>query len=234
MVRDRCLFILLPPNIDGWEVRSGTAVFGASSFVTHLHASNVDAPTATHSMSRSALCVAWLVSSALLACGLTLPVVEIQVNAQGVLQEALDQQPIIGLLMQEKGLSMDELASKLPPQSTTRQSVVSSVFKLFSLQCHLAATLVLMFSVLVPIGKQVVQLLAILAHGPTSDRFFAAASSLHKWAMLDVFVLAMVVLALSSATSWNALLQQGAYWFLAYFFTSALLNSLIGRRASSA
>jgi len=50
---------------------------------------------------------------------------------------------------------------------------------------------------------------------------------LHKWAMVDVFVLAMVVLMLSSAAAWSATILDGFYWFLVYFVLAAILGFLV-------
>ena len=178
--------------------------------------------------------VLWVCSTALLCLGLTRPVIQITVNVVGVLQEALDRQPIVGLMLQERGLNVADIASKLPPSSVTRQSVASSVAKLMRLNCYAAATLILLFSVVVPIVKQIVLLLVVVLPSDASARLCAAAQIVHKWAMLDVFVLAMVVLMLSSATSWNATLLDGFYWFLGYFFTAAALGVMMSRRLKSA
>jgi hypothetical protein len=174
--------------------------------------------------------VLWLCSSALLSLGLTRPVIQIDVNIEGVLRDALDRQPAIGLLLQERGFKLADVASKLPPTNSTRQSVVSSAMKLYRLKCFTAATLILLFSIVVPLGKQAVLLFVLLSPDGNSKNLVSAASALHKWAMLDVFVLSMVVLALSSATAWNALLLDGFYWFLGYVFTAGVLAVLLSRR----
>lgn len=176
----------------------------------------------------------WVCSAILLSLGLTRPVIQIAVHVEGVLQEALDRQPIIGLMLQERGLNVADIASKLPPSSLTSQSVVSSVVKLMRLKCYTAAVLILLFSIVVPIVKQIALLLVAVLPPDVSTRLSSATQAVHKWAMLDVFVLAMVVLALSSATSWNAALLDGFFWFLGYFFTAAALGMVLSRRLKSA
>src|SRR5262245_36230352 len=103
----------------------------------------------------------WVCSAVLLSLGLSRPVIQIAVHVEGVFQQALDRQPIIGLLLQEKGLNVADLASKLPPSSTSDQSIVSSAEKLFRMQCYAAAGLIVAFSIVVPIVKQIVLLLVV-------------------------------------------------------------------------
>lgn len=175
----------------------------------------------------------WLCSAALLSLGLTRPVIQIAVNIEGVLRDALDRQPVLGLLLQERGLKIADIASKLPPSSVTRQSIVSSTMKLYRLECYTAATLILVFSIMVPIGKQVALLMVVLGPHDSAETLSSATQIVHKWAMLDVFVLAMVVLALSSATAWNAMLLDGFFWFLGYFFTAGALGIFLSQRLKS-
>jgi hypothetical protein len=172
----------------------------------------------------------WLISASLLALGLTRPVIEISVNVEGVLRDAVDHQPIVGLLLQEKGIKLNDLVSKLPPSSVTRQSITSSAMKLYRFEAYSAATLILIFSIIIPITKQIALLIVVLFPFGRSGQINAVTKAIHKWAMLDVFVLAMVVLALSSATAWNAVLLDGFYWFLGYFFSAGALGILLTRR----
>lgn len=175
------------------------------------------------------LLILWVCSAVFLFFGLTHPIVEIAVNVSGVLRDAIDRQPIIGLLLQEKGLNLSDLAAKLPPTSVTRKSIVSSVGALYQLDAYSAATLILLFSVITPIAKQVSLLLVVL-FPDQSVKLGTITQAIHKWAMLDVFVLAMIVLTLSSATAWNATLLDGFYWFLGYFFSAGALGLLLSRR----
>jgi hypothetical protein len=177
--------------------------------------------------------VLWISSTFFLVLGLSRPVVEIAVNVEGVLKDAIDQQPVIGLLLQERGFKLSEIASRLPASSSTRQSIVSSAIKLYRLKCFTAATLIFLFSITVPICKQFAFLSALWLSSRTFKRPLAITRAMHKWAMLDVFVLAMVVLTLSSATAWSAVLLDGFFWFLGYFFTAGALGLLLSRRFGS-
>ena len=145
--------------------------------------------------------VLWLCSTGLLAFGLTRPVIEIAVNVEGVLRDALDRQPVVGLLLQERGLKLSDIALKLPPTSMTRQSVISSALKLYRLGNFTAAGLIFLFSITLPICKQILLLTMLASLHSGSKRMASVITAVHKWAMLDVFALAMVVLALSSASA---------------------------------
>jgi hypothetical protein len=175
----------------------------------------------------------WLCSTALLALGLTRPVIQLAVNVESVLQDALDRQPVVGLVLQEHGLNITDIASKLPPTSFTQQSIVSSAIKLYRVKCPTAATLILLFSIIMPIGKQAVFLAMLLAPRGSSQKLGSTITMVHKWAMLDVFVLATVVLALSSASAWNATLLDGFYWFLGYFFLAGVLGLRLAKQLAS-
>jgi len=134
----------------------------------------------------------WLVSSFALGLGLARPIVEISVDVKTVLKNAIDRQPIIGLLLKEKGFDLGQMADKLPPSSSTRQSILSSVAELYRVGSLTAATIVLLFSVITPIVKQLVLLIVLLGGGRRAKPAFRLVQHLHKWAMVDVFVLAMV------------------------------------------
>lgn len=175
------------------------------------------------------LLAGWAACTLLLVAGLSRPIIQISVNVEAVLKDAIDHQPIVGLLLQEKGFKLSDIASKLPPTSTTTQSILSSVAKLYRIGSFSAATLILLFSVFTPIVKQFVYLRVIVSGSEKRFRYLHWTKLLHKWAMVDVFVLSMVVLTLSSATAWDARLLDGFYWFLLYFVFAAFLASLVSR-----
>ena len=60
----------------------------------------------------------WATSTVFLVLGLSRPVIEVAVNVESVLKDAVDRQPIIGILLQERGIKLSELASKLPPSTS--------------------------------------------------------------------------------------------------------------------
>jgi paraquat-inducible protein A len=178
----------------------------------------------------AALFALWFVSAILLSLGLTRPLLAIDINIEGVIRDTLEQQPIVGVVLQERGIVVADLASKVPPSSSTRQSIVSSTIKLFRLNAKISAVLILVFSIVMPICKQVALLLLLILSPQNGKKILPTLVAIHKWAMLDVFVLSSVVLALSSGSSWNATLLDGFYWFLGYFIAAAALGRLLARR----
>ena len=107
------------------------------------------------------------------------------------------------------------------------------MIKLYRLKCYTAATLILVFSIIIPICKQCTFLLSFWLANKGFKRPLAITQAMHKWAMVDVFVLAMVVLTLSSATAWSADLLDGFFWFLGYFFTAGALGIVLSRQIAA-
>jgi uncharacterized membrane protein len=184
-------------------------------------------------MTKIRLFALWGCSTFFLLLGLSRPVIEIAVNVQSVLKDAINQQPVVGLLLQERGFKLSEIAPKLPPLSKTRQSITSSVAKLYSIGSYTAATIILVFSVLFPIAKQLAFLMTLIMPWENTKKILHTVKTLHKWAMVDVFVLSMVVLTLSSAAAWSSTLLDGFYWFLCYFFSAGVMGYLLSRQAAS-
>lgn len=176
------------------------------------------------------LVVLWLCCTILLGFGLTRPVIGITANIEGVIRDTLESQPVIGLMLQERGIKLSDIGSKLPAPKMTTQSVISSASKLYHLGNYTAAALIFMFSIILPICKQVI-LLASLASSPGNpNRLANTVISIHKWAMLDVFALSIVVISISSSSSWNASILDGFYWFLSYFFAAGILGEMLSRK----
>lgn len=216
----------MPPLAEWWRSVGKPEAFVAIPTSIQVHPEKHRMSTAKIT-STTTLIPIWLACSAFLALGLTRPIIEISVNVESVLRDAINQQPVIGLLLQEKGFKLSDIASKLPPTSTTTQSIFSSATKLFSLRCYSAAIVIILFSIVTPIAKQGVFLCAILFPKNLAPRYVMLTKVLHKWAMVDVFVLAMVVLTLSSAAAWSATILDGFYWFLVYFVLAAILGFLV-------
>jgi uncharacterized paraquat-inducible protein A len=102
--------------------------------------------------------------------------------------------------------------------------------KLYRLGSHLAASLILIFSIIIPIIKQTILCFAVMLPAHGLGKLSRVIQSIHKWAMLDVFVLSMAVIALSSAAAWSAVLLDGFTWFVSYIFSAGVLGILIARR----
>jgi uncharacterized paraquat-inducible protein A len=116
---------------------------------------------------------------------------------------------------------------------TTTRSIWGTVQFLYDSNNNLVATLILLFSVIIPILKSIL-LLWVLA--PMPSQFIAPKKPLltwlnriGKWSMADVFVVAVFLayLATGSMKVFSARLENGFYFFLAYCILSMGLTGVI-------
>lgn len=132
--------------------------------------------------------------------GLTLPILNIHIGAQI---------PLIGEV---------ELFDRT-------QSVMSGIRLLYDFDNNLVATLILLFSVIVPILKAVT-LFIVLAFRNWRFRTHAYnfVATIGKWSMADVFVVGVFLayLATASEESISAEIYEGFYYFTAYCIISLL------------
>ncbi len=105
------------------------------------------------------------------------------------------------------------------------QSVIESVEALYESKNRLVASLILLFSVIVPLIKASI-LLSALAFPRLTWRWhlFRFVELIGKWSMADVFVVAvfMAFLATEAHTAVTAILHPGFYYFTAYCLISLL------------
>jgi uncharacterized paraquat-inducible protein A len=113
---------------------------------------------------------------------------------------------------------------------TETRSILQTVQSLHDSGNDFVAGLILLFGVIVPVvkGLTLVTALVLRAAGPrrAADHFARAIS---KWAMNDVFVVAVYVAFLSARATdgLDAVLERGFYWFTAYVLLSLVaLNFL--------
>lgn len=92
-------------------------------------------------------------------------------------------------------------------------SLVSGLRQLFINDQFLIAVLIALFSLCVPIIKAVVIFIAA-SPGASRGRWLAIAERFGKWSMLEVFIAALLIIALKLGPVVNANLQYGA-WLLA-------------------
>ena len=171
----------------------------------------------------------WMFCSFLLVLGLSIPIIKISVGLEVVIKDAMDKQPAIAIFLQEYGIKVGELTAKLPPTNESSQSIISSTWKMFKMGSPMAGIIILSFSIVTPILKQIVFLFAVIGTKESRLRWVTIAKNLHKWAMVDVFVLSMVVITLSASSGFSAHLQLGFYFFLLYF----VLASFVGKMAAN-
>ncbi len=114
------------------------------------------------------------------------------------------------------------------------QSIVESVRNLHNSGNDFVAGLILLFSITVPAIKAAL-LLAVFAVRDlaTRRRLHAIVTSVSKWAMADVFVVAIFVafLAARATDNLHATAERGFYYFAAYCLISNLSFQLLERPA---
>jgi hypothetical protein len=108
------------------------------------------------------------------------------------------------------------------------RSIVGSVRRLYEVGSPVPATLILVFSVVVPFVKIVLVGWAIFAAHDTRRRTLALVEVIAKWSMADVFVVALFITYLAAMASqttpgagpplvaFTAQFGAGFYWFAAY------------------
>ncbi|WP_422004244.1 paraquat-inducible protein A [Roseivirga pacifica] len=105
------------------------------------------------------------------------------------------------------------------------QSVISGIKLLYEFDNTLVATLILIFSVLVPITKALL-LFAVMAFKNWKSRIkvYSFVAIIGKWSMADVFVVGIFLfyLATASEEGIRASIHEGFYYFTAYCLISIL------------
>jgi hypothetical protein len=161
----------------------------------------------------------------------------------GVLKAMMN--PTIVALMEARGMDLRKMViDKISPQLTAAlqksagdvpvyeqtRSILGSVRRLYEVGSPVPATLILLFSVIVPFGKAVLVGWAMfLTNALRRQRTLAFVEAIAKWSMADVFVVALFIAYLAAQASQTANPQSdppliaftahfgaGFYWFTAY------------------
>ncbi|MDH3497291.1 MAG: paraquat-inducible protein A [Gemmatimonadota bacterium] len=143
-----------------------------------------------------------------------------------------------------KGALVNQLGGQLAQQladgaeiEVYRQtrSILGSVQHLYRVGSGIAATLILLFSVVVPFTKAALVMWAVLhRHRERRRRTLHFVELIAKWSMADVFAMALLIAYLAARASqtppgpgyipqpvqFAATLQAGFYWFAAYCLVS--------------
>jgi len=122
------------------------------------------------------------------------------------------------------------------------RSIVSSVRRLYEVGSPMPATLILLFSVVVPFAKMgLVGWAVFVAEGEKRRRTLAMVETIGKWSMADVFVVALFITYLAAMASqsapaagpplvaFKAEFGAGFYWFAAYCLFSLASQQLTAR-----
>ncbi|MFK8103933.1 MAG: paraquat-inducible protein A [Saprospiraceae bacterium] len=116
------------------------------------------------------------------------------------------------------------LLGRIELQETT-QSIMGTIRTLYEQDNRLVASLILLFSVLVPILKAMLLLLVLFFKKlPYRKQVYKFVGVIGKWSMADVFIVGVLLAFLASRTDEHieATLQVGFYYFLAYCLISLL------------
>ena len=107
-------------------------------------------------------------------------------------------------------------------------TLLSSIEKLFSQENYFVGGIIFLFSIIFPVIKTLIMSLALFVKNATLLKVTKISSILSKWSMLDVFVLAIFLVYLSSSKSNTIVseIQAGFYMFFSYVIL-ALISSTI-------
>src|SRR5262245_24497299 len=149
-----------------------------------------------------------------------------------------------GALVNQLGSQLGNRLSSGPPIEVYQQtrSILSAVRHLYSVHSPTPATLILLFSVLVPFTKALLVLWAVTHKNPaTRGRTLHFVELIAKWSMADVFAVALFITYLAAKASqstpgsvaslvnFTATFGPGFYWFAAYCVVSLATQQATAR-----
>ncbi len=129
------------------------------------------------------------------------------------------------------------VSGTVPAFEKTR-SILETARELYQGNHVLVALLIVLFSVVIPIAKGLILLIAHLPIQQTTKHLLLnIGNAASKWSMADVFVIAIFIVFLAAnglqesrgLVDFNAQLGDGFYFFLAYCLLSILGTQLISR-----
>lgn len=126
------------------------------------------------------------------------------------------------------------LEATLPDNKPEPYSIIRSVETLYNDKSYLIAGIVLTFSVIVPILKQTIMTLGLLFPKGLPKIAIRILEIVHRWAMVDVFVLAIALVAVTRSSFVEGETGNGLIYFLIYILTSGLLMFLLQRQTVKA
>jgi len=190
------------------------------------------------------------IAMALLVPGVTRPVltltgtiaksdvVELGIDLMGGEDDSAKRQLVTGLA---SVLGYDRVEGEMQIYHRTR-SIVGTVTELARIGHPGVAFLIALFSVVIPTLKLLLQFAGLLLRGSRAGPPIArVVSTVGKWSMVDVFVMALVVTYLAGSASgqmgdmlvMDAQLEIGFWFFLGYCLFSVASTALLGRTADT-
>jgi hypothetical protein len=121
------------------------------------------------------------------------------------------------------------------------RSIVGSVRHLYSVGSNAAATLILVFSIVVPLTKSLLVTWAVSQSSPEARRrVLFLVETIAKWSMADVFAVAVIIAFLAAQASqsvsgaaaivvFNASFGSGFYFFAGYCLLSLAVQQISAR-----
>ena len=132
---------------------------------------------------------------------------------------------------------------------TQTRSILGAVRNLYDVGSPVPATLILLFSVVVPLTKALmVVIAAFMRNASTRQRVLEFVTAIGKWSMADVFVVALFITYLAAQATqtvpgqagtaplmaFDASFGAGFYWFTAYCLFSLASQQYTARLARAA
>ena len=182
-----------------------------------------------------------IASLLLLIPGITQPLITLQadMNRQAVVQEGqqvLQQQELHPAMksMASQFLSSLKVEGSSQVYNKTR-SILGTAQDLWEFDYRFVAILILLFSVIVPVIKSVLLIMASLSFKPKTCLSLNALIS--KWSMADVFAMGVIIALLaangasgqSAIINFQAELHSGFYWFTGYCLFATLAGQKLLR-----
>jgi paraquat-inducible protein A len=153
---------------------------------------------------------------------------------------------IIEKLAPQISASLQKNMAEVEVYEQTR-SILGSVRRLYEVGSPVPATLILLFSVIVPLGKAALVAWSVLVRNATvRRRTLSFVETIAKWSMADVFVVALFIAYLAAQASatptqgpqaapaliaFSAHFGAGFYWFAAYCVFSLASQQITVRLA---
>jgi hypothetical protein len=144
--------------------------------------------------------------------------------------------------------SLQKSVAEVEVYQQTR-SILGSVRRLYEVGSPVPATLILLFSVIVPFGKAALVAWSVFVdHAATRRRTLAFVETIAKWSMADVFVVALFIAYLAAQASatptqgpnaapaliaFSAHFGAGFYWFAGYCLSSLASQQITVRLAKA-
>ena len=154
---------------------------------------------------------------------------------------------IIEKLAPQISASLQKSVGDVEVYEQTR-SIMGSVQRLYEVGSPVPATLILLFSVIVPVGKAALVTWAVfMTNAARRQRTLRFVEAIAKWSMADVFAVALFIVFLAARASqaasgdpdaappliaFTAVFGAGFYWFAAYCLFSLATQQFTARVAA--